>query len=226
MAAQKKKSAPSKTVAKKTKKPEVKTKASAAKKPVAQKPAVKKAAAAKVVAKKKPAKKAATPKKTAAPKKAAPAKAVSKKVVKKAAPKKVAPAKKAAPQKPVQKVVAAKPVKKEPKTFSEILRDAALKVLDERQAEDIVTVNLQGRSAMADYALIASGRSGRQLAAIADYLREAFLKAGVKQVRVEGLSQADWVLIDAGDILIHLFRPEVRRYYQIEDIWSASPPKA
>jgi len=99
------------------------------------------------------------------------------------------------------------------------LLDAALKVLKDRQAEEIVSVDLTGRSSVADYLIIASGRAGRQIAAIADYLREAFTKLGARQIRVEGLSQANWVLVDAGDVVVHLFRPEVRRYYRLEDIW-------
>ena len=91
--------------------------------------------------------------------------------------------------------------------------------LEDRQAEQIVTVELEGRSSMADYLVIASGRAQRQIAAIADYLREAFMKLGVRQVRIEGLPEANWVLVDAGDIVVHLFRPEVRDYYRLEDIW-------
>lgn len=101
----------------------------------------------------------------------------------------------------------------------EILRDAALKVLDERQADDIVTVDARGRSAITDYVIIATGRSGRQLAAMADYVRVAFEKNGARRVRTEGLSQGDWVLVDAGDVIVHLFRPEVRDYYGLEAIW-------
>lgn len=107
----------------------------------------------------------------------------------------------------------------------EQLRDAVLKVLDERQAEDIVVVPLAGRSSLADYVIIASGRASRQVAAIADYLREAFFKLGVKQVRIEGQSEANWVLVDAGDVIVHLFRPEVRSYYDVDSIWAAKHPK-
>ena len=73
---------------------------------------------------------------------------------------------------------------------------------------------------MADYLIIASGRAGRQIAAIADYLREAFMKLGVQRVRIEGLPEANWVLVDAGDVVVHLFRPEVRPAITgLEDIW-------
>ena len=147
-------------------------------------------------------------------------------MVKKASLKKVEAKKKIAPKKIVKKVAVKKSATKssrEVKGIPELLRDAALKVLDERQAEDIISADLRGKSAMADYAIIASGRSGRQLAAIADHLGKAFADIGVKRIKIEGLQQGDWVLIDAGDIIVHLFRPEVRRYYHIEDIWSHKP---
>ncbi len=180
------------------------------------KPAPKKKPAAKPALKKAPLKKTAT--KKIATKKPAAKKPVAKKTVaaKPAAKKKPAP--KTAAKKP-----AAKPKATAPRGVPEFLRDAALEVLDERQAEAIVAVDLRGKSAIADYVLVATGKSGRQLAAIADYLRLAFEKLGVKRVIIEGLPQGDWVLIDAGDVIVHLFRPEVRRYYNIEDIWSHNP---
>ncbi|MDE2029735.1 MAG: ribosome silencing factor [Alphaproteobacteria bacterium] len=173
----------------------------------------------KAVAKKSAAKKAATkkmPAKKAAAKKAAPKKTVVRKpAAKKPAAKKPVP-KKAAPK--VQKPAAPKT----PPGIPEKLRDAALKTLDERQAEDIVTVSLAGRSSVADYMIIASGRAGRQIAAIADHLRDAFLKNGASSIRVEGKSEANWVLVDAGDVIVHLFRPEVRSYYDLDAIWAKS----
>lgn len=104
-------------------------------------------------------------------------------------------------------------------TLSAKLYDAALRVLKDRQAEEIVSVELEGRSSVADYLIIASGRAGRQIAAIADHLREAFMKLGVPRVRVEGLPEANWVLVDAGDVVVHLFRPEVRSFYNLEGVW-------
>lgn len=94
-----------------------------------------------------------------------------------------------------------------------------MKILRERQAEEIVSVNLAGRSSMADYLIIASGRASRQIAAIADHLRKAFEELGVRRIRIEGLPQGNWVLVDAGDIVVHLFRPEVRRFYAFDEIW-------
>jgi len=134
--------------------------------------------------------------------------------------KKVKVFKKPLPRKPAPKakLKAGKKAPKGPKGLPEQQRDAALKILDERQATEIVTMDVRGRSAMADYVIVATGRSARQLAAIADYLRAAFAQIGVRKIRVEGLPQGDWVLIDGGDVLVHLFRPEVRRYYSIEDI--------
>ena len=108
----------------------------------------------------------------------------------------------------------------------EQLRDVALKVLSERQAEDIVTIPLAGRSSIADYVIIASGRAGRQVAAIADHLREAFFKLGMRQIRIEGLPEANWVLVDAGDVIVHLFRPEVRSYYDLDTIWQSKQARA
>lgn len=107
-----------------------------------------------------------------------------------------------------------------PYGFSEVLRDAAVKVLKDKQAEDIIVADAHGRSALTDYVIIASGRSSRQLAAMASALSETFEQCGVRRVKTEGVSQGDWVLVDAGDVIVHMFRPEVRKYYAIEDIWN------
>jgi len=160
---------------------------------------------------------------------------VRKVVAKKTAPKKIAAkkpvpkkavAKKITPKKIIKKIVKRAPrqtlAPKGPYGLPEQLRDVALKVLDERQADDIVTVSLAGRSAMADYMIIASGRASKQLSAIAHYVREEFEKLGVTQIRTEGQGEGNWVLMDAGDVVIHLFRPEVRKYYNLEQIWTRS----
>ena len=91
--------------------------------------------------------------------------------------------------------------------------------LEEDQAQDVVAIPLQGKSSVADYMVIASGRSTRQVAAIAQKLAERIKQAGHGPVRLEGLPAADWVLIDAGDVVVHLFRPEVRRFYNLERMW-------
>ncbi|MDD5586653.1 MAG: ribosome silencing factor [Alphaproteobacteria bacterium] len=167
----------------------------------------------------------ATKKKPAAKTKSATRKPLKKKKASPAVPRKkpalkrAKPVRKPLPKKPVAKKTARKTPKQAAKGLPEMQRDAALKILDERQASDVMTVDMRGRSAMADYVIAATGRSGRQLAAMADYLREAFVKMGIRKIRIEGAAQGDWVLIDGGDVLVHLFRPEVRRYYNIEDIW-------
>ncbi|MXP44418.1 ribosome silencing factor [Altererythrobacter sediminis] len=92
--------------------------------------------------------------------------------------------------------------------------------LDEDQAQDIVSIPLAGKSSIADFMVIASGRSTRQVASMAQKLGEMVKKAGHGPVRLEGLPAADWVLIDAGDVVVHLFRPEVRSFYNLERMWA------
>jgi ribosome-associated protein len=96
--------------------------------------------------------------------------------------------------------------------------------LDEAKAEDIVSINLAGKSAMADSMIIATGRTDRHVAAIADQLQVHLKDAGCAKLRVEGKQTCDWVLIDTGDIIIHLFRPEVREFYNLEKMWSGDRP--
>lgn len=100
------------------------------------------------------------------------------------------------------------------------LQPLILSRLDEDKAEDIVAIDLKGKSPLADWIVVASGRSARHVAALADHLVRALKENGYGKARVEGLPQADWVLIDVGDVIVHLFRPEVRAFYQIEKIWS------
>ncbi|WP_164118909.1 ribosome silencing factor [Sphingorhabdus sp. Alg239-R122] len=91
--------------------------------------------------------------------------------------------------------------------------------LDDDQAQEVISVPLAGKTSIADYMVIASGRSSRQVASIAQKLAERVKKAG-GTARIEGLPNADWVLIDTGDVLVHLFRPEVRSFYNIERMWA------
>ena len=91
--------------------------------------------------------------------------------------------------------------------------------LDEDQAQDVVSIPLEGKSSIADHMVIASGRSTRQVAAMAGKLAERLKNAGQGSPRIEGLPAADWVLIDAGDVVVHLFRPEVRSFYNLERMW-------
>ncbi|UUX52233.1 ribosome silencing factor [Nisaea acidiphila] len=106
----------------------------------------------------------------------------------------------------------------------ESLVDLASRSLDDSKAEDIVVIDLEGKSSISDHMLIASGRSTRQVAAMAEHLIEKLKSVGVKGISVEGQSQGDWVLIDAGDIIVHLFRPEVREFYALEKMWGSEPP--
>ena len=108
------------------------------------------------------------------------------------------------------------------------LLEAVLHRLDEEQAQEVVTIDLAGKSNMADHMVIASGRSTRQVAAIAQKLAESLKRGGHGPVRLEGLPQADWVLLDAGDVVVHLFRPEVRSFYNLERMWAFGdgPPAA
>jgi ribosome-associated protein len=91
--------------------------------------------------------------------------------------------------------------------------------LDDDKAEDIVAIDLAGKSSIGDHMVIASGRSTRQVSAMANHLIEKLKQSGIGRVSVEGLSAGDWVLIDAGDIIVHLFRPEVREFYALEKMW-------
>ncbi len=94
-----------------------------------------------------------------------------------------------------------------------------LQQLDDDQAQDVISIPLEGKSSIADHMVIASGRSTRQVAAMASKLAEKLKREGHGVPRVEGLPAADWVLIDAGDVVVHLFRPEVRSFYNLERMW-------
>lgn len=96
--------------------------------------------------------------------------------------------------------------------------------LDEAKAENIISIPLEGKSSLGDYMVVASGRSDRHVGAIAEQLREKIKERGAHNVRVEGLSACDWVLIDTGDIIVHVFRPEVREFYNLEKMWQAERP--
>jgi ribosome-associated protein len=100
------------------------------------------------------------------------------------------------------------------------LHDLVMSQLDDDQAQEIVSIPLAGKISIADHMVIASGRSTRQVAAMAQKLAERIKQAGFGPVRLEGLPAADWVLIDAGDVVVHLFRPEVRSFYNLERMWS------
>ena len=114
----------------------------------------------------------------------------------------------------------ASPAKADKSTLSpDQLHALVLQSLDDDQAQEVVTIPLEGKSSIADHMVVASGRSSRQVAAMAQKLAERIKKAG-RHARIEGLPAADWVLIDAEDVIVHLFRPEVRSFYNLERMWS------
>jgi len=96
--------------------------------------------------------------------------------------------------------------------------------LDDMKAEDTVTIDLIGKTSIADAMVVTSGRSNRQVGAIAEHVLEDLAEAGVPGLRVEGMPHCDWVLIDAGDVIVHVFRPEVRAFYQLEKMWARPRP--
>lgn len=105
------------------------------------------------------------------------------------------------------------------------LAGAVLSSLEEAKAEDVISIDLKGKTALADQMVIASGRSTVHVGAIADRVIKACKAAGVAAPRVEGLPQCDWVLIDIGDLIIHIFRPEVRQFYNLEKMWGGDRPR-
>jgi len=112
------------------------------------------------------------------------------------------------------------PVSKRPDA-QETLR-LILARLDDMKAEDTVTIDLTGKTSIADAMVVTSGRSNRHVTSIADSAVEGLNKAGLKGIRVEGKKNGDWVLIDAGDVIIHVFRPEVRAFYDLEKMWAGA----
>ena len=96
--------------------------------------------------------------------------------------------------------------------------------LDDAKAEEVISIDLKGKSSIGDFMVIASGRSDRHVGAIADQLQRKLKERGYGRVRTEGMEACDWVLIDAGDIIVHVFRPEVRTFYNLERMWMAERP--
>ena len=110
------------------------------------------------------------------------------------------------------------PVSKAPspeETLAQVLAS-----LDEMKAEDTTSIDLRGKTTIADTMVVTSGRSNRHVGAVADRVLEDLRKAGVQNLRVEGMPHCDWVLIDAGDVIVHIFRPEVRTFYNLEKMWA------
>lgn len=106
-------------------------------------------------------------------------------------------------------------------SFASPALKTVLESLDDSKAENIISIDIQSKSSLGDYMVIASGRSNRHVAAVADHLLKALKDGGYGNARVEGLPGADWVLIDAGDVIVHVFRPEVREFYNLEKMWMA-----
>jgi ribosome-associated protein len=98
--------------------------------------------------------------------------------------------------------------------------------LEDDKADDIVVIDLHGKTSIADSMVIASGRSTRQVGAMAEHLAQRLKGAGASRVSVEGMPQCDWVLIDGGDVIVHLFRPEIRSFYNLEKMWGEHLPDA
>ena len=99
------------------------------------------------------------------------------------------------------------------------------KSLDDDKAENVVAIDLTGKSTIADFMVIASGRSARQLGAMAEHLQVKLKALGIAKVGVEGVTAGDWVLIDGGDVIVHLFRPDIRSVYNLEKMWGMELPE-
>lgn len=99
-------------------------------------------------------------------------------------------------------------------------------ILDENSAQDVIEIDIQGKSSVADFMLVASGRSNRHVSALSEYVLRALKEQGFKSLGIEGKESGDWVLIDVGDVILHLFRPEVRLFYNLEKIWSVPLPQS
>jgi ribosome-associated protein len=129
------------------------------------------------------------------------------------------PAARRAPRKPA--AAAAKADRRLPNPVLKLIETS----LDADKAEEIVTIDLTNKTSIADYMVIATGRSARQLAAMADHLAMKLKSLGIVPIPVEGKDQGDWVLVDAGDVIVHLFRPEARAHYNLEKMWAMEMPE-
>jgi ribosome-associated protein len=169
-------------------------------------------------------KKPASVKKATAPKKAAASKSAKPKAASKPAVTKPVAAK--APPKPAIPKKVASPKAKKPAAVrdsaAETLR-LVLARLEDMKAEETVTIDLRGKSAFSDYMVVTTGRSNRHVGAVAENVAKGLKEAGQKKLHVEGLSNCDWVLIDTGEVILHVFRPEVREFYNLERLWTQSP---
>jgi ribosome-associated protein len=173
-------------------------------------PSAKRAAAKKPATKKTAVQKPGPAKKAAAAKKPAEKKAAAKKPP-------------SAPKQTAKTTPVAKPAAKKPAAAAKPAPSLGERIrtwIDADKGEEIVTIDLAGKSAMADAMIIATGRSTRHVSAMAEHVIENLKKSGAKVARAEGMARGDWVLIDAGDVIVHLFRPEVRKFYALEKLWN------
>ena len=135
-------------------------------------------------------------------------------------------AKKLSTKKPVSRKAALKKAANQPLYAADrALLERIKASLDDDKAEDVVTIELEGRSSLADALIIATGRSSRHVTSIAEHLARRLKDAGYGTRPVNGASQGDWVLVDAGDVIVHVFRAEVRDYYDLEGMWSVKEPR-
>jgi ribosome-associated protein len=118
---------------------------------------------------------------------------------------------------------APEPVSEARPAAEETLR-LVLASLDDMKAEETLTIDLRGKTSIGDYMVVTSGRSNRHVGAVADNILKDLSKAGVHDTRVEGMPHCDWVLIDTGDVIVHVFRPEVRAFYNLEKMWAGARP--
>lgn len=171
----------------------------------------------------KPKAKAATPKaKAATPKAKAASPKASKSPKAAAAPKAASTPKSPKVQTAREKASAIREIAERKKAAAMLA--LVMKSLDDDKAEDIISIDLAGKTPIADYMVVASGRSSRHVAAVADHLLRRLKEEGYGLAQVEGMQQGDWVLIDAGDVVVHVFRPEVREFYRLEKMWAADIP--
>ena len=105
------------------------------------------------------------------------------------------------------------------------LKNKVLKTLDNNKALDIVTIDLEGKSSIADYMIVASGTSSRHIQALSEQVLEQFKKNGMLNCKIEGMESPDWKLIDGIDLIVHIFNPEKRKFYELEKMWSELIPK-
>ena len=106
------------------------------------------------------------------------------------------------------------------------LSDFILAILDENSAQDVIEIDILGKSSVADFMIVASGRSNRHVSALSTYVVTGLKQQGFTGLGIEGKESGDWVLIDAGDVILHIFRPEVRLFYNLEKIWSVPLPES